>query len=39
LAQALEGEGTAQAVNFGTEDLSEALAAYVEKRPPEFRGR
>jgi len=39
LAQALEAEGTAQAVNFGTEDLSEALAAFVEKRPPDFRGR
>jgi 2-(1,2-epoxy-1,2-dihydrophenyl)acetyl-CoA isomerase len=39
LAQALEAEGTAQVVNLGTEDLSEALAAFVEKRPPDFRGR
>lgn len=39
LLQAVEAEGTAQTVNHGTEDLSEALAAFTEKRLPEFRGR
>jgi 2-(1,2-epoxy-1,2-dihydrophenyl)acetyl-CoA isomerase len=39
LAQALEVEALAQSVNSGTEDLREALLAYVERRPPEFRGR
>jgi 2-(1,2-epoxy-1,2-dihydrophenyl)acetyl-CoA isomerase len=39
LIQALEAEGTAQTVNFGTDDLREALAAFTEKRAPEFEGR
>jgi 2-(1,2-epoxy-1,2-dihydrophenyl)acetyl-CoA isomerase len=39
LAQALEVEGLAQSVNVHTEDLREALTAFVEKRPPTFRGR
>jgi enoyl-CoA hydratase/carnithine racemase len=36
---ALEGEGMAQTVNFGTDDTREAIAAFIEKRPPEFKGR
>ena len=39
LVQALETETLAQAVNVGTEDLREALTAYVQRRPPEFHGR
>jgi 2-(1,2-epoxy-1,2-dihydrophenyl)acetyl-CoA isomerase len=39
LAQALETEALAQSVNVGTEDIREALTAYVERRPPEFKGR
>jgi 2-(1,2-epoxy-1,2-dihydrophenyl)acetyl-CoA isomerase len=39
LAQALEAEGLAQSVNVRTDDLREALVAYVERRPPEFKGR
>ncbi len=39
MAQALEDEGRAQAVNFGTEDLGEAIRAFMGKRPPVFKGR
>jgi 2-(1,2-epoxy-1,2-dihydrophenyl)acetyl-CoA isomerase len=39
LAQALETEALAQSVNVGTEDLREAMTAYMERRPPEFKGR
>ena len=39
LAQALEIEALAQSVNVGTEDIREALTAYAERRPPEFKGR
>jgi 2-(1,2-epoxy-1,2-dihydrophenyl)acetyl-CoA isomerase len=39
LAQALEIEGLAQSVNAGTQDMREALAAYVERRTPKFEGR
>ncbi len=38
LEQALEDEGWAQTVNFGTKDTPEAIAAFVEKRDPVFRG-
>jgi enoyl-CoA hydratase/carnithine racemase len=39
LAQALEVEALAQSVNVQTEDLREALLAYMERRPPTFKGR
>lgn len=39
LEEALDDEGTAQAVNFGTKDTPEAIAAWVEKREPVFKGR
>jgi 2-(1,2-epoxy-1,2-dihydrophenyl)acetyl-CoA isomerase len=39
LAQALETEALAQSVNVNTEDMREAFLAYVERRPPEFKGR
>jgi len=39
LAQALETEALAQSVNVGTDDIREAMTAYVERRPPEFEGR
>ena len=39
LAEALELEGLAQSVNVSTDDLREALVAYMERRPPVFTGR
>jgi 2-(1,2-epoxy-1,2-dihydrophenyl)acetyl-CoA isomerase len=39
LAQALEAEATAQSVNVQTDDMREALMAYIERRPPTFTGR
>lgn len=39
LAQALEVEALAQSLNGQTEDLREALLAFVERRPPVFKGR
>jgi enoyl-CoA hydratase/carnithine racemase len=39
LEQALEDEGWAQSVNFGTGDTAEAMKAFLEKREPQFRGR
>ena len=38
-AQALEDEGRAQAINFETADLREAMTAFFEKRAPSFKGR
>ena len=39
LSQALEIEALAQSVNVQTDDLREALLAYMERRPPVFKGR
>ncbi len=39
LPQALEREGSAQTVNFSTADTNEAVAAFIEKRTPVFKGR
>jgi 2-(1,2-epoxy-1,2-dihydrophenyl)acetyl-CoA isomerase len=39
LAQALEIETLAQSVNAQTDDLREALLAFMERRPPTFEGR
>ncbi len=38
MEQALEAEAQAQAVNFGSRDTREAIAAFVEKRDPVFEG-
>ena len=39
LAQALEAEALAQNVNTRTDDMVEAMTAYMERRPPTFRGQ
>ncbi len=39
LEQALEDEGWAQTVNFGTADVAEAMQAFFQKREPKFEGR
>jgi 2-(1,2-epoxy-1,2-dihydrophenyl)acetyl-CoA isomerase len=39
LEEALAFEGQAQALCFGTEDVIEAMSAFVQKREPEFKGR
>lgn len=36
--EALEDEARSQAVNLRTEDTAEAMRAFVEKRPPSFKG-
>jgi 2-(1,2-epoxy-1,2-dihydrophenyl)acetyl-CoA isomerase len=38
LEEALDDEGLAQTVNFGTADTREAVMAFLEKRHPTFRG-
>ena len=39
LAEALQAEAAAQTVNFGTKDTAEAIAAFLQKRTPTYRGR
>jgi len=39
LAQAVEAEAQAQNVNFASHDTTEAMAAFLDKRDPTFRGR
>jgi len=39
LEEALDDEGAAQMVNFGTKDTLEAMLAFTEKREPRFTGR
>ena len=39
MEEALDDEGMAQTVNFGTKDTPEAIMAFVEKRAPRFQGR
>jgi enoyl-CoA hydratase/carnithine racemase len=39
LEEALDDEGAAQTINFTTKDTAEAMAAFLEKRPPNFSGR
>ena len=37
--EALEDEARCQTVNFGTQDFTEAVRAFIEKREPKFQGR
>lgn len=38
MEEALDDEGLSQTVNFGTKDTTEAMAAFLAKRAPEFQG-
>jgi len=38
MAEALEREAQSQVINFGTDDMGEAMRAFVEKRPARFQG-
>ena len=38
MEQALDNEGRAQTVNFGTKDFVEAVSAFLQKRDPKFTG-
>ena len=39
MADAAEREAVAQSLNFTTNDTAEAMLAFVQKRPPDFKGR
>jgi 2-(1,2-epoxy-1,2-dihydrophenyl)acetyl-CoA isomerase len=39
MEEALDDEGAAQTVNFGTADTMEAMRAFLDKRDPTFQGR
>ncbi len=39
LEENLDAESTSQTVAFGTDDMREAITAFVEKREPRFSGR
>jgi len=39
MAQAVEDEARCQTINFSSEDTSEAMRAFAEKREPRFEGR
>ena len=38
MEEALDDEGAAQTVNFGTKDTLEAMEAFMQKREPKFKG-
>ena len=38
MEEALDDEGAAQTVNFGSKDTIEAMSAFTEKREPKFKG-
>jgi 2-(1,2-epoxy-1,2-dihydrophenyl)acetyl-CoA isomerase len=38
MAEALEFEDTAQAMNFASKDTAEAMVAFLQKRDPKFTG-
>ena len=39
MEEALDDEGAAQTINFGTKDTLEAMSAFIAKREPHFEGR